>query len=392
MVLELYQIGFPEPVLDLIRVGEGAPLDTVRVRSTHECEAKETETSRRANADLMTLQETEQGYNLTSLGLQALWDHLSGGSALFVLILHFYGPRAVLYFNDQTVAEVLKGAEESAKAQLLSTTTTVIADMIHSGKGSAPPSPSPSTRGRALDGQRPLRVDPLLVYRNPLTAQQKEHNLVYIFKLWNATGIDMQWTRLTDWMSDGPDPDFFLLQLWEVYRALGNKRTVLHCEISQSKVKDKKEKQNEQLDSQLVTKGEQKEASSVSDTRVPFADTQGQEEEKGPVADNESNNCYGNGDDDDDENDFDVVIVYDPHHGNAYVKGVLFGDDVHPGVDSTRHADAVNERAHFTNHLRALLSFEEEEEQEQEEQEQEQEQEEEKKGRGRGSRNARAPN
>ena len=160
---------------------------------------------------MAALEHIQRGYKLTSLGLQSMWDHLSGGSALFVLILHFYGPGSVLYFDNTAVAEVLQGAGASAEAQLLSTTTTVIADMIHSGKvqqgiaTSSDASPSSAwTKGydKAGMGLTPIRVEPLMVYRHPHTAQQKLHNLVYIFKLWNAIGVNLQWTRLTDWMNN----------------------------------------------------------------------------------------------------------------------------------------------------------------------------------------------
>eukprot|EP00981_Chlorochromonas_danica_P003654 scaffold681_cov173-Ochromonas_danica.AAC.17 len=103
--------------------------------------------------------------------LSALWPHFQSGTALFCVLFHFFGPSQI---------------------------------------------------GSGLKAQR---VDPLQVHADPKSICDYRDNLLYVFALIEALGIDILWT-VEDWLSY-PDTEFILLQLSLIYEKLKDKQCSL---------------------------------------------------------------------------------------------------------------------------------------------------------------------
>lgn len=100
--------------------------------------------------------------------LSAVWPHFQSGTALFCILFHFYG---------------------------------------------------------SIQLKKGMRVDPLQVCGDPSSICEYRDNLLYVFSLLEALGIDILWT-VEDWISY-PDTEFIMLQLIFIYETLKTKQCSL---------------------------------------------------------------------------------------------------------------------------------------------------------------------
>ncbi len=132
--------------------------------------------------------------------LEGVWASMQSGVALFCIIMHFYGHGTVLDYDG------LDSTGNKSESSKLS---------------------SPDTKGSTLraasvvlkSSSNALRIDPIFVYAIPRSAGEHRSNITYLFRLMHAIGIT-EVTNVNDWLYN-PDPDFLILQLYDIFVSVG---------------------------------------------------------------------------------------------------------------------------------------------------------------------------
>jgi len=239
--------------------------------------------------------------------LESVWASMQSGVALFCVILHFYGYGTVI--TPPTAAAPAVAA------------TPLTSFSSEGGLRSSSDSPTSTARRMASAAAEiaaaKMRVDPIFMYGAPRTRAEHRSNIVYLFRLLNAIGIDCILT-VDDWINS-TDPDFLILMMHDIYVSVGEEgktRSVVP-------VKDMNYRKR-------FTK---KQMPSTKNTNlVPF----------GSAASESADASFESSDSEDDELSSLRVFLVVPHgktETDAYIQGLSFADDLGLGAGGDHESE-----------------------------------------------------
>ena len=254
------------------------------------------------NKDVLKKINQEQGL---PEAMEGIWGSMQSGVALFCIIMHFYGYGSVLDYdgNDTTSSNNSTKPNETAASDVSNSSKSTLRLSQHDMRASS------ST----------LRIDPIFIYATPRTKSEHRSNIVYLFRLLSSVGIDSVWNA-NDWLYN-PDPDFLILQLYDVYLSIGREGKA-ECVLPL--------KQGVGLKPTYTANKEPKENTA---SRIPFQSNDNDSESSG--TDSSSDEEGGN---------YTVRLVVSDKKNpesldGAYVEGIYFADDLGFGENGDNDID-----------------------------------------------------
>ncbi len=227
--------------------------------------------------------------------LEGVWSSMQSGVALFCIIMHFYGHGTTLDYD---------GLDSTSNAH--HTNNAAKDDDASIGK-------LRTSTGLTGSSSTALRIDPIFIYAIPRTKGEHHSNITYLFRLMYAIGITNVW-NVNDWLFN-PDPDFLILQLYDIYVSVG------HLGSAQCVLPTKKSFHAKNI----VGNGENQ----GTVQKAPFKDESGSE--------------YSTESDDDETgaNIVHIVQVAKDNMHDAYIEGLYFADDLGFGEHGDNDIDVA---------------------------------------------------